>query len=63
MGTSTAADLFRALRQRGVTIRSTIDFLIVTLAEEHDAWLLAKDRDLTQAVQSGLTTVRAMPLE
>ncbi|MFW6087786.1 MAG: PIN domain-containing protein [Myxococcota bacterium] len=57
-----AADLFRALRKQGVTIPSTIDCLLVTLAEEHAAWLLAKDRDLTQVIKSGLAKVPALPV-
>ena len=57
-----AADLYRKLRKRGVTIRSTIDCLIVRLAELHEADLLARDRDLTRILDSGLTTVRAVTL-
>lgn len=41
-----AAGLYRALRLRGKTIRSTIDCLIAVLAEENDCALLARDRDL-----------------
>lgn len=49
-----AATLFRQLRERGITIRSTIDCLIARLAEEHSVLLLAKDRDLRLIAESGL---------
>lgn len=57
-----AAALFRQLRAGGITVRSTIDCVIARLAEEHDALLLAKDRDLRLIVDSGLVAVRSMPL-
>lgn len=57
-----AANLFRRLRLRGVTIRSTIDCLIANLAAGHDALLLAKDRDLSLIVESKLLDLRRMPL-
>jgi predicted nucleic acid-binding protein len=57
-----AAGLYRDLRRRGVTIRSTIDCLIVRIAELHDVLLLARDRDLTQILESGLTGVRRVPV-
>jgi len=57
-----AADLFRRLRGRGVTIRSTIDCVIAILAARHDALILSKDRDLTLIVKSNLLGLRSMPL-
>ncbi|MBW3565543.1 MAG: PIN domain nuclease [Acidobacteria bacterium] len=57
-----AAELYRELRRRGVTVRSTIDCLIVQLAELHGADLLARDRDLTRILDSGLTTAKAVTL-
>jgi Predicted nucleic acid-binding protein, contains PIN domain len=57
-----AADLFRRLRARGITIRSTIDCVIAKLAAEHDALILAKDRDLTLIVESKLLPLRSMPV-
>lgn len=57
-----AAMLYRKLRARGLTIRSTIDCLIASLAAEHGALLLARDRDLASILASGLTTARAMPV-
>lgn len=55
-----AARLFRELRARGITIRSTIDCLIARLAEENDVLLLAKDRDMTAILESGLSQVRSV---
>lgn len=49
-----AADVYRRLRQRGTTVRSTIDCLIAALAEEQGCAILARDRDLTAIVASGL---------
>ena len=49
-----AADVFRALRQRGETIRSTIDCVIAVLAEEHGCAVLARDRDMRILLDSGL---------
>lgn len=53
-----AAEIYRSLRQRGVTVHSTIDCLIAALAEENSCCLLARDRDLTLIVQSGLVKIR-----
>lgn len=49
-----AADLYRQLRRRGVTVRSAIDCLIVALGEENGCSLLARDRDLELIASSGL---------
>ncbi len=48
-----AATLFRVLRRKGITVRSTIDCLIAVLAAEAGATLLACDRDIEQIVESG----------
>jgi predicted nucleic acid-binding protein len=40
-----AADNFRALRRRGVTIRGTVDCVIATFCIEHGHILLHNDRD------------------
>jgi predicted nucleic acid-binding protein len=56
------AGLFRDLRSRGITIRSTIDCLIAALAAEHNVLLLSKDRDIRLIVESGLLEVRALPV-
>jgi hypothetical protein len=56
-----AAEVYRELRRRGRTIRSTIDCLIAVLAEEHGCWLLARDRDMEELVGSGLLDVRLWP--
>lgn len=57
-----AAELFRGLRARGVTVRSTIDCLIVCLAAQHGYLLLAKDRDIQSILGSGLSPARPAPL-
>ena len=56
-----AAGLYRSLRRRGVTVRSTIDCLIAVLAEEHGCALLFRDRDLRLVVSSGLLSLPAWP--
>ena len=58
-----AADLYRALRKRGVTIRSTIDCLIAVLAEENECALLARDRDMEMILASGILPVERWPTQ
>jgi predicted nucleic acid-binding protein len=58
-----AAELYRALRRRGKTIRSTIDCILAVLAEEHGCALLARDRDMETILESGLLHVGRWPLE
>ena len=55
-----AAELYRGLRARGVSVRSTIDCLIVRMAQEADVLLLAKDRDINRIIESGLCRVKAV---
>ncbi|MCD4748876.1 MAG: PIN domain-containing protein [Thermoanaerobaculales bacterium] len=57
-----AAELYRRLRARGITIRSTIDCLIAVLAQDHGTFLLAKDRDIRLIIESGLLDLREFPL-
>jgi len=57
-----AADLFRRLRARGITIRSTIDCVIANLAAHDDALILSKDRDLTLIIESKLLALRSVPV-
>ena len=40
-----AAELYRILRHKGITIRNTVDCMIAAVAIEHDIALLHKDRD------------------
>jgi predicted nucleic acid-binding protein len=54
-----AADVYRALRRREVTVRSTIDCLIAVLAEENECSVLARDRDLQTVLVSGLLKARS----
>jgi predicted nucleic acid-binding protein len=58
-----AADLYRALRERGKTIRSTIDCMIAVLAEEHGCSLLARDRDMKIILESGFLQLSRWPVE
>jgi predicted nucleic acid-binding protein len=58
-----AADLYRNLRKSGKTIRSTIDCLIVVLAEQHECSVLARDRDIEILLDSGLLSVRRWSVE
>ncbi len=55
-----AASLFRNLRARGITIRSTIDCLVAQLAAESNALLLFKDQDIKRIVDSGIAPLKAM---
>jgi hypothetical protein len=56
-----AADLYRALRERGITIRSTIDCLIAIMAAEHGCSLLARDQDMDMIFASGLLKAGRWP--
>lgn len=56
-----AARLYRELRAAGITVRSTIDCLIVTLAEEHGTFLLSRDHDIELILGSGRTKARPAP--
>lgn len=56
-----AAALFRSLRHRGITVRSTIDCVITALAAQHDAFLLFRDRDFDHILAAGLSSARAAP--
>lgn len=56
-----AADLYRALRKRGVTVRSTIDCVIAVLAEQNECALLARDRDMEMILSSGILPVERWP--
>ena len=40
-----AAELYRSLRRRGITIRKPVDCMIASVAIEHDLALLHNDRD------------------
>lgn len=54
-----SADLYRGLRRKGITVRSTIDCLIAVLAEENGCLVLARDRDLSAILSSGLIDARS----
>ncbi len=54
------AELYRALRKRGITVRSTIDCLITVLAADNGCQILARDRDVAAIVSSGLIKLRSL---
>ena len=55
-----AADLYRSLRRRGITIRKSIDCMIASVAIEHEIALLHNDRDFDPIeTYCGLKVVRA----
>ncbi len=49
-----AAELYRALREKGRTVRSTVDCIIAAIAEDAGCALLARDRDMDAILDSGL---------
>ena len=56
-----AAELYRRLRRRGITIRKPIDCLIATVAIRHDVMLLHNDRDFDPIEKyCGLKVVRVI---
>ena len=57
-----AADLYRALRHKGITIRKPVDCMIAAVALEHDVPLLHNDRDFDPiAKYCGLRVVAPSP--
>lgn len=44
-------------------MRSTIDCVIAVLAEESGCQVLARDRDMTQILGSGLLRAKLLPVE
>lgn len=56
-----AAVIFRGLRSQGMTVRSTIDCILVAIAEESGCEILARDRDIESILRSGLVNARAWP--
>lgn len=53
-----AAEVYRRLRERGLTVRSTIDCVVAALAEEYGCFVLARDKDLRRIAGSGLVRTR-----
>lgn len=49
-----AAELYRGLREKGKTVRSTVDCIIAAIAEEGGCAVLARDRDMDVILESGL---------
>ena len=57
-----AAALYRACRERGVTVRSTIDCVIAQACLKHNLPLLTRDQDFEAIAQvSALRLVRVSP--
>jgi predicted nucleic acid-binding protein len=52
-----SADIYRSLRQQGVTIRKPVDCMIAAVAIEHDIPLLHHDRDFEAMASRGLLKV------
>jgi predicted nucleic acid-binding protein len=53
-----AADLYRSLRRRGITVRKSVDCMIAAVALENDVQLLHNDRDFEPIREHcGLKTV------
>jgi len=46
-----AAELYRSLRKKGITIRKTVDCMIASVAIEYDQPLLHNDRDFDRIAQ------------
>jgi predicted nucleic acid-binding protein len=40
-----AAEIYRTLRRKGITVRNSVDCMIASVAIEHDIMLLHNDRD------------------
>jgi hypothetical protein len=55
------AEVYRKLRKRGVTVRSTIDCLIAVIAEANGCHLLHRDADLQRIAESGVVDLPAWP--
>jgi len=49
-----AAELYRGIRERGKTVRSTVGCIIAAVAEDGGCRLLARDRDMDAILDSGL---------
>lgn len=56
-----AAEIYRLLRKRGVTVRSTIDCLIVAIAEKNRCHILHRDTDLQRIAESGVADLPSWP--
>ena len=56
-----AAELHRAPRDRGRTVRSTVDCIIAAIAENGGCDLLARDRDMDVILDSGLLKAGRWP--
>lgn len=53
-----AAEIYRDLRKRGLTIRNSIDCMIAAVAIEHDVALLHNDKDYSTIATLGALKIR-----
>ncbi|MDY0170783.1 MAG: PIN domain nuclease [Thermoguttaceae bacterium] len=56
-----AAEMYRSLRKKGITIRKPVDCMIASVAIEHDLALLHNDRDFDQIARHSKLKVATMP--
>lgn len=49
-----AAELYRSLRKKGITIRKPVDCMIASVSIEHDALLLHNDRDFRHIAEHSI---------
>jgi len=56
-----AAQLYRAARRQGITVRSSVDCLIAACALRHDLPVLHRDRDYELLSRVSPLTTRAVP--
>jgi len=56
-----AAELYRRLREKGRSVRSTIDCIVAAVAEAGGCDVLARDRDMDAILDSGLLKARRWP--
>lgn len=56
-----AAEVYRRLRERGRTVRSTVDCIIAAIAEDNGCAVLARDRDIDTILDSGFLKTKRWP--
>ena len=55
-----AAEIYRSLRKKGITIRKPVDCMIASVAIEHDLPLLHNDRDFDQIAKHSKLKIMKM---
>ena len=56
-----AAEVYRALRKKGITIRKPVDCMIASVAIEYNLRLLHNDRDFDQIAKHSKLKIMALP--